>query len=163
MDHALECLRRLYGHRFQGHAIKLHRVFHKVDHHVVANLIVMESGICTLLQIQRTHSGCGVGAVMSWMRSLARAVWACHEVQVMHRDIKPANCIMCLGQQEPRLELNLADFGICAVVSAGPPVSGVSIPPEWATTPEHSAPELLSVFCGRCLVHCSDLFRVVAR
>ena len=61
----------------------------------------------------------------------------------MHRDIKPANCIMCLTQ-EAALELKLADFGNSAVVSAGPPVSGVSIALAWATTPEYCAPELFS-------------------
>ena len=81
----------------------------------------------------------------------ARAVEACHEVQVMHRDIKPANCIMCLGQQESMLELKLADVGNSVVVSAGP-VSKVSFKLQvsfklhWATTPQYCAPELLSGF-----------------
>ena len=144
-EHELECLRRLNDHRFRDHVIKLLRVFHKVSSHAVANLIVMESGITTLLHIQRSHSGYGTGTVQAWMRSLARAVWACHEVQVMHRDIKPANCIMCLGQ-EASLDLKLADFGNSAVVSAGPPVPGVSHPLKWATTPNYSAPELFSDF-----------------
>ena len=79
------------------------------------------------------------------MRSLARVVWACHEAQVMHRDIKPANCIMCLGQ-EASLDLKLVGFGNFAVVSAGPPVPGVSRRLTWATTPNYSAPELFSDF-----------------
>ena len=108
----------------------------------MANVIVMESGICTLQDIQRSHRGHGIGMVQAWMRSLARAIWACHEVQVMHRDIKPANCIMCLGQQEPMLELKLVDFGHSAIVSAGPPVPGASIPLHWATTAEYCAPDL---------------------
>ena len=101
----------------------------------MANIIVMESGICNLQQIQRSHSGFGTSTVQTWMRSLARAVWACHEVEVMHRDIKPANCIMRLSQQESILELKLADFGNSVAASAGPPVSGVSFSLEWATTP----------------------------
>ena len=64
----------------------------------------------------------------------------------MHRDIKPANCIMCLGPQESILELKLADFGNSVVVSAGPPVSGVSFALEWATTPNYCAPELFRGF-----------------
>jgi len=98
-EHELECLRRLNDHRFRDHVIKLLRILHKVSSHGAANIIVMESGITTLLHIQRSHSCYGTGTVQAWMRSLARAVWACHEVQVMHRDIKPANCIMCLGQE----------------------------------------------------------------
>ena len=145
-EHELECIRRLNDHRFRGHVIKLLNVFHKVEGRVVANIIVMESGICNLQHIQRSHSRLGTSTVQTWMRSLARAVWACHEVQVMHRDIKPANCIMCLGQPESILELKLAEFGNSVVVSAGPPVSGVSFSLEWATTPEYSAPELFSGF-----------------
>ena len=76
------------------------------------------------------------------MRSLTRAVWACHEVQVMHRDIKPANCFMCLGKQKGMLELKLADFGNSVIVSAGPPVAGASYKLRWATTPQYCAPEL---------------------
>ncbi len=110
----------------------------------MANVIVMESGICMLQDIQRGHSGYGIGMAQASMRSLAWAIWACHEVQVMHRDIKPANCIMCLGQQEPMLELKLADFGHSAVVSAGPPVPGASTRLRWDKTPEYSAPELFS-------------------
>ena len=90
----------------------------------------------------RLLHGCHDPMVQTWMRSLARAVWACHKVNVMHRDIKPANCIMCLGQPESILELKLAELGNSAVVSAGPPVSGVSFSLEWATTPSYSAPEL---------------------
>ena len=97
-DYELECLRRLNDHRCRDHVIKLLRILHKVSSHDETNIIVMESGITTLLHIQRSHSGYGTGTVQAWMRSLARVVWACHEVQVMHRDIKPANCIMCLGQ-----------------------------------------------------------------
>ena len=145
-EHELECIRRVNDHRFRGHVIKLLNIFHKVDSKVVANIIVMESGICTLLQIQRSHSGYATSTVQTWMRSLARAVWACHEVQVMHRDIKPANCIMCVGQQESILELKLADFGNAVVVTPGPPVSGVSFSLEWATTPQYCAPELFSGF-----------------
>ena len=145
-EHELECIRRVNDHRFRGHVIKLLNIFHKVEDRVVANIIVMESGICTLLQIQRSHSGYGTSTVQTWMRSLARAVCACHEVQVMHRDIKPANCIMCMGQQDSILELKLADFGNSVVVAPGPPVSGVSFSLEWATTPEYSAPELFSGF-----------------
>lgn len=145
-EHELECIRRVNDHRFRGHFIKLLNIFHKVEGQVVANIIVMESGICTLQHIQRTHSGYGASTVQTWMRSLARAVWACHEVQVMHRDIKPANCIMCVSQQESILELKLADFGNSVVVSAGPPVSGVSFSLEWATTPSYSAPELFRGF-----------------
>ena len=143
--HELECLRRVNDHRFRDHVIKLLRVFHKVSSHVVANIIVMESGVNTLMDIQRSHSGYGTRTVQAWMRSLARAVWACHEVQVMHRDIKPANCIMCLGQ-EGSLDLKLADFGNSAVVSAGPPVPGASHALTWATTPSYCAPELFSGF-----------------
>jgi len=98
-EHELDCLKRLNEHQLRDHVIKLLRIFHKVSRHGAANIIVMESGITTLLHIQRSHSGHGTGTVQAWMRSLARAVWACHEVQVMHRDIKPANCIMCLGQE----------------------------------------------------------------
>ena len=145
-EHELDCIRRLNDHRFRGHVIKLLNVFHKVECRVVANIIVMESGICNLQHIQRSHSGYGTSTVQTWMRSLARAVWACHEVQVMHRDIKPANCIMCLGQQESILELKLADFGNSVVVSTGPPLSGVSFAVEWATTPEYCAPELFRGF-----------------
>eukprot|EP00974_Lingulodinium_polyedra_P080534 7801929-Lingulodinium_polyedra.AAC.1 len=68
------------------------------------------------------------------MRSLARAVWACREIQVAHRDIKPATCIMCVCLQA-ELELKLAVFGNSAVVSPGPPVSGFSYPLTWATAP----------------------------
>ena len=143
-EHELECIRRVNDHRFRDHFIKLLNIFHKVEGRVVANIIVMESGICTLQHIQRSHSGYGTSTVQTWMRSLARAVWACHDIQVMHRDIKPANCIMCLSQQESILELKLADFGNSVVVSAGPPVSGVSFSLEWATTAEYSAPELFS-------------------
>jgi serine/threonine protein kinase len=98
-EHELECFRRLDDHRFRDHVIKLLRILHQVSFHDVANFIVMESGITTLLHIQRSQSWHGTGTVQAWMRSLARAVWACDEVQVMHRDIKPANCIMCLGQE----------------------------------------------------------------
>ena len=105
----MECFRRLNNHhRFRGHVIKLLHVFHNVEGRTVANIIVVESGICTLQHIQRSHSGYGTSTVQTWMRSLARAVWACHELQIMHRDIKPANCTMCLGQQESILELKLA-------------------------------------------------------
>ena len=75
-EQELECLRRLNDHRFRDHAIKLLRVFLMVSSHVVANLIVMASGITTLLHIQRSHDGYGTGTVQAWMRSLARAVWA---------------------------------------------------------------------------------------
>ena len=61
----------------------------------------------------------------------------------MHRDIKPATCVVCLGR-ESSLELKLVDFGNSAVVSAGPPVPGVSFPLTWATTPNYGAPELFS-------------------
>ena len=145
-EHEVECLRRLSDHRFRGHVIKLLGIFHKVDIHSVANIIVMESGICTLQDIQRRHSGHSTSTVQSWMRSLALAVWACHDLEIIHRDIKPADCIMCLGQQEHTLELKLADFGNSAVVIAGPPVPGVSHQLQWATTPEYSAPELFSGF-----------------
>ena len=138
-EHELECIRRVNDHPLRGHFIKLLNVFHDVDHHI----IVMESGICSLMHIQLSHSGYGISTVQTWMQSLARAVWACHEVQVMHRDIKPANCIMCLGQQNSILELKLADFGNSAVVSVGgPPVPEVSFALEWCTTPQYSAPEL---------------------
>ena len=50
----MECLRRVNGHRFRDHVIKLLRIFHKVDRRGVANIIVMESGICTLQHIQRS-------------------------------------------------------------------------------------------------------------
>ncbi len=123
--HELECLRRLNDHRFRDHVIKLLRVFLKIRSHALTNIIVMESGITTLFHIQRSHSGFGTGTDKAWTRSLARLVWACHEVQVMHRDINPANCIMCLGQ-EASLDLKFVDFGNSAVVSAGPPVPGVS-------------------------------------
>ena len=145
-EHELECIRRLNVHRFRGHVIKLLNVFHKVEIRVVANIIVMESGTCSLLHILRSQSGHGQSTVQTWMRSLARAVWACHEVQVMHRDIKPANCIMCLGPQESILELKLAEFGNSVVVSTGPPLSGVSFSLECATTPAYCAPELCSGF-----------------
>ena len=146
-EHEVECFRRLNNHhRFRGHVIKLLNVFHEVEGKKVANIFVMESGICSLLQIQRCHSWYSTPMVQTWMRSLARAVWACHEKQVMHRDIKPANCIMCLGPQESILELKLADFGNSVVVSAGPPVSGVSFALEWATTPNYCAPELFRGF-----------------
>eukprot|EP00974_Lingulodinium_polyedra_P004635 436051-Lingulodinium_polyedra.AAC.1 len=50
-EQELECLWRLNDHRFRGHVIKLLRVFHKVDRNDgVANLIIVESGICTLQQ-----------------------------------------------------------------------------------------------------------------
>ena len=61
----------------------------------------------------------------------------------MHRDIKPATYIMRLTH-EAALELKLADFGNSAVVSAGPPVPGVSIALAWATTPEYCVHELFS-------------------
>ena len=70
-EHELECLRRLNGHQFRGHVIKLHRVFHKVDQNLVANLIVMESGICNLLQTPHNHIGFGTVTVMAWLRPLA--------------------------------------------------------------------------------------------
>eukprot|EP00974_Lingulodinium_polyedra_P054434 5233901-Lingulodinium_polyedra.AAC.1 len=59
----------------------------------------MESGICTLEHIQRSCSRNDVGIVQVRMRSLARVVWACREVEVLHRDVKPANCIMYLHLQ----------------------------------------------------------------
>ena len=51
---------------------------------------------------------------------------------------------MCVSEHMSILELKLADFGNSVVVSAGPPVSGVSFSLEWATTPSYSAPELFS-------------------
>ena len=104
--------------------------------HALTNIIVMESGITSLLHVIRSHSGFGTGTVQAWMRSLARVVWACNEAQVLHRDIKPANCIMRLGK-EASLDLKLVDFGNSAVVSAGPPVPGASHALTWATTPSY--------------------------
>ena len=82
--HELECFRRLNDHLFRDHVIKLLRAFLKVRSQAVTYIIVMESGITTLFHIQRSHSGFGTGVAQAWLRSLARAVWACHEVQVMH-------------------------------------------------------------------------------
>ena len=141
-QHEVECISRLNDHRFRDHIIKLLGVFHQVEKDLVANIIVMESGVCTLRDIQRSTVGHGIATAQAWMRSLARAVWACHEYEIMHRDIKPANCIMCMNAKEHTLELKLADFGNSAIVMAGPPVAGVSLPLAWATTSEYSAPEL---------------------
>ena len=102
------------------------------------------------------------------MQSLARAVWACHEVQATHQDIKPANCVMCLSQEEPILELKLADFGNSVVVSTGPPVPGVSFKLDWACTPSYCAPELFRGFHAfqgdvwSIGVICSELLHTVA-
>ena len=145
-EHELQCIRLVNDHRFRGHVIKLLNVFHKVESvREVAHIIVMESGICSLLHIQSSGSEFGTSTVQTWIRSLARAVQACHESQVMHRDIKPGNCIMCVGQQAT-LDLNLADFGNSVVVTTGPPISGASFELEWSTTPEYCAPELFRGF-----------------
>eukprot|EP00974_Lingulodinium_polyedra_P089301 8658816-Lingulodinium_polyedra.AAC.1 len=64
-------------HRFRGRVIQLLRVNH--DDEAPADLIVMESEICTLGHIQRSCSRRDVGRVQVWVRSLARAVWACRE------------------------------------------------------------------------------------
>ena len=178
-EHELECIRRLSNHRLRGHFIEVLNVFHRVDltgsgSRVVANIIVMESGICDLEHVKRSHGGHGTSTVQTWMGSLARAVRACHESQVMHRDIKPGNCIMCVGQQTT-LDLKLADFGNSVVVTTGPPIPGASFELEWSTTPEYCAPELfrgfhafqgdawpIGVICAEFFAHgASSLRRVV--
>ena len=47
--HELECLRRLNDHRFRDHGIKLLRAFVKVRSHPLTNIIVMESGIYSVV------------------------------------------------------------------------------------------------------------------
>ena len=98
------------------HFTQLYTTLHKLCClHELANFIVMET---TLFHIQRSHSGCGTGAVQAWMQSLARGVWACREAQVTHRDSKAVNCILCLGQ-EAFLDFKFVDFGNAAMASAG--------------------------------------------
>lgn len=54
----------------------------------------------------------GQADVKAWMGMLCRAVWFCHEHNVLHRDIKPNNLL--IGADG---EIKLADFGLARYIA----------------------------------------------
>jgi serine/threonine protein kinase len=76
------------------------------------------------------------GALISTLRQLCKGLAAAHANGIVHRDIKPENIILVERGGRTGV-VKLVDFGISAMMAAGPPTSASRI----AGTPHYMAPE----------------------
>lgn len=72
-----------------------------------------------------------VSDMKAWMLMLCKAVWFCHENNILHRDIKPNNIFIAANG-----EMKLADFGLCRTCAdPGRPMTSEVIT-SWYRPPE---------------------------
>lgn len=91
----------------QANIIKLHSVFYSPDMSLNLVLEFLPLGDLEMLIRDVGHVNYGASDIKAWMGMLTRAVWFCHENQVLHRDIKPNNLLIAQDG-----EVKLADFGL---------------------------------------------------